>query len=69
MRDEVLGEWADAEGRPELHIHLHVSGGLVFGTAGMRDRIFPPTCPWRCAPSSMATATSSPPRNACWMPC
>jgi len=40
MRDEVLGEWADAEGHPELHIHLHVSGGLVFGTAGMRDRIF-----------------------------
>jgi len=41
MRDEVLGEWLDAEGRPELHIHLHVSGGLIFGTAGMRDRIFP----------------------------
>ena len=40
MRDEVLGEWADAEGCPELHIHLHVSGGLVFGTAGIRDRIF-----------------------------
>ena len=41
MRDEVLGEWLEeANGSPALHIHLHVSGGLVFGSARLRDRIF-----------------------------
>ena len=39
MRDEVLAEWKSL---PEyaLHVHCHISGGLVFGSAGMRDRIF-----------------------------
>ncbi len=40
MRDEVLAEWRkDAEGAA-LHVHCHVSGGLVFGTAGWRYAIF-----------------------------
>lgn len=41
MRDEVLAEWLEEEvERPALHVHCHVSGGLVFGSAGMRDAIF-----------------------------
>jgi Staygreen protein len=40
MRDEVLGEWEDADDGPALHIYCHVSGGLVFGSALMRDKIF-----------------------------
>jgi hypothetical protein len=40
MRDEVLAEWRVRAGCPELHVHLHVSGGLVIGTAGWRDAIF-----------------------------
>jgi hypothetical protein len=39
MRDEVLAEW-QSEDKPELHVHCHVSGGLVFGSAGWRDSIF-----------------------------
>jgi hypothetical protein len=39
MRDEVLGEWQDEE-ELSLHIHCHVSGGLVFGPAKWRDLIF-----------------------------
>lgn len=38
MRDEVLAEW-QSEDRPELHVHCHVSGGIVFGSAGWRDSI------------------------------
>ena len=40
MRDEVLAEWRGGESGPELHIHCHVSGGLVFGSAGWRYAIF-----------------------------
>jgi hypothetical protein len=41
MRDEVLAEWREEEtGGFSLHVHCHVSGGLVFGSAGMRDAIF-----------------------------
>ena len=41
MRDEVLAEWlVDEAEQPALHVHCHVSGGLVFGSAGMRDAIF-----------------------------
>lgn len=40
MRDEVLAEWQIALSGPELHVFCHVSGGLVFGSAGMRDGIF-----------------------------
>jgi hypothetical protein len=40
MRDEVLAEWIENDKNKELHIFLHVSGGIVFGWAGMRDKIF-----------------------------
>lgn len=42
MRDEVLAEWVreKEEERPALHVHCHVSGGLIVGLAGWRDAIF-----------------------------
>lgn len=40
MRDEVLAEWRQTEGGPELHVFCHVSGGLVLGTASWRASIF-----------------------------
>jgi hypothetical protein len=40
MRDEVLAEWREEENGPALHVHCHVSGGVVFGLAGWRDAIF-----------------------------
>ena len=40
MRDEVLAEWRDEAGELTLHVHCHVSGGLVVGTPGWRDEIF-----------------------------
>jgi hypothetical protein len=40
MRDEVLAEWREGDDGPGLHVHCHVSGGLVFGPAGFRDAIF-----------------------------
>lgn len=40
MRDEVLAEWHAGEEGPSLHVYCHVSGGLVFGTAGWRYAIF-----------------------------
>ncbi len=40
MRDEVVAEWQPGEDGPALHVFCHVSGGIVFGTAGMRDQIF-----------------------------
>ncbi|MHA2392155.1 MAG: staygreen family protein [Promethearchaeota archaeon] len=40
MRDEVLAEWQIENDQIELHIYLHVSGGLVFGWASLRNRIF-----------------------------
>ncbi len=39
MRDEVLAEWRQEDGHA-LHVHCHVSGGLVVGSAGWRDAIF-----------------------------
>jgi len=39
MRDEVLAEWKDGGPEPTLHVYVHVSGGLVFGSAGMRSAI------------------------------
>lgn len=39
MRDEVVGEW-QAGDTPSLHLHCHVSGGLVLGSARWRDAIF-----------------------------
>jgi len=40
MRDEVLGEWSQEGNEYSLHLYCHVSGGLVFGTSGMRYNIF-----------------------------
>jgi hypothetical protein len=40
MRDEVLARWRCEAGGPVLDVHCHVSGGLVFGTAGFRYAIF-----------------------------
>ena len=40
MRDEVLAEWQEDEDGPALHVHCHVSGGLILGPAGWRDAIF-----------------------------
>jgi len=40
VRDEVLAEWQAKEAGSTLHIYCHVSGGLVFGTAGLRYGIF-----------------------------
>ena len=39
MRDEVLAEWKDGD-TPSLHLHCHVSGGLVLGPAKWRTAIF-----------------------------
>lgn len=39
MRDEVLGEWRQEAEAPALYVHCHVSGGLVFGSARLRDAI------------------------------
>jgi len=40
LRDEVLGEWLEEGPQRHLLVHCHVSGGLVFGWAGMRYAIF-----------------------------
>jgi hypothetical protein len=40
LRDEVLAEWLEEGDGPALHVHCHVSGGLVLGSAGWRDAIF-----------------------------
>jgi hypothetical protein len=40
MRDEVFAQWDNVENLPCLHVHCHVSGGLVFGPAGWRESIF-----------------------------
>lgn len=40
MRDEVLAEWLLEDGVYSLHLYCHVSGGIVFGTTGMRYGIF-----------------------------
>ena len=39
MRDEVLAEWKNDEGKPTLHVYCHVSGGLVLGGAAWRNEI------------------------------
>lgn len=39
MRDEVVGDWQPGD-TPSLHLHCHVSGGLVLGPARWRDAIF-----------------------------
>ncbi|MFZ2097060.1 MAG: staygreen family protein [Anaerolineales bacterium] len=39
MRDEVLAKW-EMDEQVFLHVHCHVSGGLVFGPSGWRYKIF-----------------------------
>lgn len=39
MRDEVLADWQFLN-EPSFHVHCHVSGGFVLGSAGWRDAIF-----------------------------
>jgi len=39
MRDEVLAEWHFDE-VPSLHVHCHISGGIVLGSASWRKDIF-----------------------------
>jgi hypothetical protein len=40
MRDEVLATWEMDEEEMSLHVHVHVSGGLILGSAKWRDKIF-----------------------------
>ena len=40
MRDEVLAEWEIGRDGVLLVVHCHVSGGVVFGSARLRSRIF-----------------------------
>ena len=40
LRDEVLADWSIDQRVRALHVHCHVSGGLVLGTAAWRDAIF-----------------------------
>ncbi|MBN1318691.1 MAG: staygreen family protein [Anaerolineales bacterium] len=40
MRDEVLAEWQKTGLDHSLHLYCHVSGGIAFGPAGWRYRIF-----------------------------
>jgi hypothetical protein len=40
MRDEVLAEWEMGSDGALMVVHCHVSGGVVFGSAGLRSRIF-----------------------------
>ncbi len=40
MRDEVLAEFRLDSEFPELHLHCHVSGGIVLGPAGWRYGMF-----------------------------
>jgi magnesium dechelatase len=39
MRDEVLAAWSDQGDGPALHVHCHVSGGLILGSPRWRDAI------------------------------
>ena len=39
MRDEVLAEFKEESETVSLHVYCHVSGGIVFGTAGWRNDI------------------------------
>jgi hypothetical protein len=40
MRDEVIAELINNAESPKLRVHCHVSGGIVFGTAKFRYKIF-----------------------------
>ena len=40
MRDEVLAEWKAENDLLFLHVYCHISGGLIFGSASLRESIF-----------------------------
>ncbi len=40
MRDEVLAAWEMHDEEIALYVHVHVSGGLILGSAKWRDKIF-----------------------------
>ena len=40
MRDEVLAELSNNEGKLEFRVYCHVSGGVIVGSAGWRYNIF-----------------------------
>jgi hypothetical protein len=40
MRDEVLAAWEKNGQAMVLHVHVHVSGGLILGSAMWREKIF-----------------------------
>ena len=40
MRDEVLAEWKAEKDLLFLHVYCHISGGLIFGSASLRESIF-----------------------------
>jgi len=40
MRDEVLAELVNNEGKLEFRVYCHVSGGFIVGSAGWRYNIF-----------------------------
>lgn len=40
MRDEVLAEWLEGNQGPTLHVHCHISGGLVLGPSRFRFEVF-----------------------------
>ncbi len=40
MRDEILAESKAEKDLLFLHVYYHVCGGLVFGTASLRESIF-----------------------------
>jgi hypothetical protein len=61
MRDEVLAEWREDDDGPALHVYCHVSGGVIFGTAGWRYAIFKHELPlvleaFRCGDGSLFAA-------------
>jgi hypothetical protein len=39
MRDEVVANW-QFDNEPSFHVHCHVSGGFLIGSARWRDSIF-----------------------------
>lgn len=39
MRDEVVADW-QFDSEPSFHVHCHVSGGFLIGSASWRDSIF-----------------------------
>jgi hypothetical protein len=40
MRDEVLATWQYDGDQASLHVHLHVSGGIVLGSGAWRASLF-----------------------------